>query len=315
MDLLGTLNMLPPAAVTSDMPEMEARHAASPAEAPAPAPAEQTPTLLGGWHILSKDWTASTSEPWATDHVTTVINDYMNRYDLDGSTTYNSYEELRQLSINLVIKFDLDIEIDDADSLVHSAGNMEELCWDFNTTRLWFMKTFKPNRFWLQGDCSDSDEDSYGFLGEGTYKVRLSSDPFTDGRTFADVEFEFRVRFEQTLNLHRREFAVPSRDECKLFTRQYNDEALGYHNTTSEPYGLYEMRGSVNNSHNSIHFEKVYQYDKSWPKFVFDGQKDGIDTHVKGSWICEGEHCETFCERRQVGVSGTFTMIKNPRCE
>ena len=36
--------MFPPAAVTSDMPEMEARHAASPAEAPAPAPVEQTPT-------------------------------------------------------------------------------------------------------------------------------------------------------------------------------------------------------------------------------------------------------------------------------
>merc|ERR1712100_153706 len=54
-----------------------------------------------------------------------LMQDYFNRYDLDGSSTINSSEELKQLCTNLVVKLDLPLDVADIDRIVHSAGAFE----------------------------------------------------------------------------------------------------------------------------------------------------------------------------------------------
>jgi hypothetical protein len=59
---------------------------------------------------------------WASADLSSVFHDFTNRYDLDGSQTINSSEELKQLCINLVIKLDLPLDVYDCDQRVMMAG-------------------------------------------------------------------------------------------------------------------------------------------------------------------------------------------------
>ena len=66
---------------------------------------------------------------------------YFNRYDLDGSKTINSSEELLQLCTNLTVKLNLKVRLAELQQLVEEAGDMEENEWDFEEFKEWFDTT------------------------------------------------------------------------------------------------------------------------------------------------------------------------------
>merc|ERR1712086_796793 len=75
------------------------------------------------------------------------MHDYFIRCDLDGSGTYNSNDELKQLCTNMVVKLELDMDVQTIDKKVSSAGNMEDPRagnWDFQTVQKWFVSMFAP---------------------------------------------------------------------------------------------------------------------------------------------------------------------------
>merc|ERR1712046_14550 len=53
---------------------------------------------------------------WLSDDLKSLMADYFNRYDLDGSQSINSSEELKQLCTNLVVKLDLPMDVSDIDA-------------------------------------------------------------------------------------------------------------------------------------------------------------------------------------------------------
>lgn len=67
---------------------------------------------------------------------------YFNRYDLDGSQTINSSEELLQLCTNLTVKLNLKVRLAELQQQVEEAGDMEENEWDFDEFKEWFDTTF-----------------------------------------------------------------------------------------------------------------------------------------------------------------------------
>ena len=68
-----------------------------------------------------------------------MLNDYFIRYDLDGSGTISSNDEIKQLCTNLAVKLDLDMDVQTVDKKVNGAGNVKQLCWDFQTFKRWFV--------------------------------------------------------------------------------------------------------------------------------------------------------------------------------
>jgi len=102
----------------------KAQEASAAAEAPAAA---ETPTL-----------------ELSDDDLNNLMNDYLTRYDLDGSGTFNSNDELKEFCTNIVVRLELDMDVQTIDKKLSSAGNMEELCWDFQTVKKWFVSMFAP---------------------------------------------------------------------------------------------------------------------------------------------------------------------------
>merc|ERR1712166_1640122 len=94
---------------------------------------------------------AAEREAWMSEDLENMMNDYFTRYDLDGSGTINSNDELKQLCTNLVVKLELDMDVQTIDKKVNGAGNMEELCWDFQTFKKWFVskEQFCASPFWV----------------------------------------------------------------------------------------------------------------------------------------------------------------------
>ena len=90
--------------------------------------------------------------------------------DLDGSSTINSSEQLKQVCTNLAVKLDLPLDVADIDRIVHSAGPFvddpfegDERPGDRNEWYLddfikWFMPGFEVRRDWIPGDESDEDQ-------------------------------------------------------------------------------------------------------------------------------------------------------------
>merc|ERR1719174_3122712 len=90
-------------------------HPPEPGDAPT-APADAAPP----GNASGEEWDKSLE--WMSNDLKTLMHDYFNRYDLDGSQTINSSEELKQLCTNLVVKLDLPMDVADIDRIVHSAG-------------------------------------------------------------------------------------------------------------------------------------------------------------------------------------------------
>merc|ERR1712028_332530 len=70
---------------------------------------------------------------------------YFNRYDLDGSKTINSAEELMQLCTNLTVKLNLKVRIADLQALVDE-NDLDAEEWDFEEFKEWFDEIILPHR-------------------------------------------------------------------------------------------------------------------------------------------------------------------------
>merc|ERR1719502_2290075 len=98
-------------------------------EVPAPAPA---PVPGGSGKNPDKDVKITKSDvekdgkPWVSPELTSMMSDYFTRYDLDGSGTINSTEELKQLCTNLVVKLELDMDVATIDKYVADAGAFKD---------------------------------------------------------------------------------------------------------------------------------------------------------------------------------------------
>merc|ERR1711988_676356 len=85
-------------------------------------------------------------KPWTGEDLTSMMNDYFTRYDLDGSGTINTTEELKQLCTNLVVKLELDMDVAGIDDRVTSAGDMDVQAWGLEKFQQWYLETFEPPR-------------------------------------------------------------------------------------------------------------------------------------------------------------------------
>merc|ERR1712086_623562 len=176
-------------------------------------------------HEEAKPAASAEREAWMSEDLENMMNDYFTRYDLDGSGTINSNDELKQLCTNLVVKLELDMDVQTIDKKVNGAGNMEELCWDFQTFKKWFVskEQFCASPFWVANDCSDSDDapenDMAGFMKQGTYKCTMKSEGKDD-----ECVFEFKLRYKDD----------KEEDEKELLSRTYCDEVLGSRAMTDE---------------------------------------------------------------------------------
>merc|ERR1711865_970313 len=265
-------------------------------------------------------------EAWMSEDLENMMNDYFTRFDLDGSGTINSNDELKQLCTNLVVKLELDMDVQTIDKKVNGAGNMEELCWDFQTFKKWFVskEQFCASPFWVANDCSDSDDapenDMSGFMRQGTYKCTMKSEGKDD-----ECVFEFKLRYKDE----------KEEDEKELLSRTYCDEVLGsramtdeekksvneHHQDKEVPFGLHTVSGKVNNKEHTIQFTKSYDVDRDAttkePLFVFSGKKGADHTKIEGTWKDEetDDAAQVIRDKLKVGTSGTFTLVKNEKVD
>eukprot|EP00658_Telonema_sp_P-2_P020917 TRINITY_DN18300_c0_g1_i2.p1 TRINITY_DN18300_c0_g1~~TRINITY_DN18300_c0_g1_i2.p1 ORF type:complete len:293 (+),score=109.39 TRINITY_DN18300_c0_g1_i2:69-947(+) len=71
-----------------------------------------------------------------------MIRAFFNRYDLDLSGTMNSTNELKQLTVNLIVNLHLETTVERIEEAVGGAGDMAVLQWDIPTFKDWFFTTF-----------------------------------------------------------------------------------------------------------------------------------------------------------------------------
>merc|ERR1711988_1556465 len=175
----------------------------------APQPIEKVATKEDSTGAASKkeecpDNFAETMKEFMSEELRDMMRDYFNRYDLDGSNTINSTEELKQLCTNLVVKLDLEMDVAEIDKLVESAGDMEKNNWQFSNKNAsgecfchWFTEKFNVDKTWQQGDeSSDEDEPTEDHpFRTGTYIGTLEGGDkkFT---LKGDETFSFKVRYD-----------------------------------------------------------------------------------------------------------------------
>merc|ERR1711865_135060 len=207
-------------------------------------------------------------EPWMSEDLENMMNDYFTRYDLDGSGTINSNDELKQLCTNLVVKLELDMDVSTIDEKVHGAGDMSKLEWTFET----FKEQFAANHSWIPDDISDSDderpagENNKAYLKQGTYQLTMS------GEGMEDTTWKFKVRYTNDQG---------ESDPHEIKKRLQNDHALGFDDTPAKkPLGLHHIVAHVQNSDKSIHITKSYDvdYDQSTKEPRFCSQANAATT-------------------------------------
>jgi len=240
-----------------------------------------------------------------SEELKSMMLDYFTRYDLDGSGTINSNEELKQLCTNLVVKLELDMDVKTIDEYVTKAGNMATLCWDFELFKVWFVKEFEPNVSWKPNDMSSSDEENPDeeplMPRQGSYDLVMK-----EGAKGA----VFKLRFEEN-------------DKTKLYTRICNDEILGYSadkNNDKKPCGLHTITGSFDHTKHTCKFTKSYDVDYNAatkePIFEFEGV---IESHAKitGTWknVETDPAAQVILTKLGLEGSGTFSMIKIEKSE
>merc|ERR1711934_1214273 len=116
-----------------------------------------------------EDMNAKSAETMSAD-LRNMMQDYFNRYDLDGSCTINTKEELKQLCTNLVVKLDLELDVQEIDKLVEDAGDMSKNNWAFDEKNqagqcfaYWFLDKFGEKHpglaQWHFDDLSSEEDD------------------------------------------------------------------------------------------------------------------------------------------------------------
>jgi hypothetical protein len=273
---------------------------AATAGAPAPAPAARHEPEKK--HLSEEESKAY----WLSDELAQMMLDYFTRYDLDGSGTINSNDELKQLCTNLVVKLELDMDVKTIDTHVQEAGDMTTKNWKFDEFQKWFVETFKPLPSWQPNDVSSSDEDANGGVPRsGTYDLVMNGlEPVA-----------FKLRYE-------------SGDTSKLFKRVSNDDNLGYKKggklgKEDVPAGLHTITGTFDHGAKTCKFTKSYDvdYDASTkePVFEFEGKIDSC-TEISGTWKnTEDASIESvkdiLTKLKLEAGSGSFTLKKRPKTD
>jgi chromosome segregation ATPase len=72
-----------------------------------------------------------------------MVRSFFNRYDLDLSGTMNTTNELKQLTVNLIVNLQVETTVDKIETGVKNAGDMEELQWGIDEFKQWFLKEFE----------------------------------------------------------------------------------------------------------------------------------------------------------------------------
>jgi len=294
------------------------------AESEAPAPGGAPATAAA-----AKPAREDKSLDYLSPDLKTLMQDYFNRYDLDGSQTINSSEELKQLCTNLVVKLDLPMDVQDIDKIVSSAGAFEDdnvddppknqrNNWQLDAFVKWFCKKdcFNVDANWKTGDASDEEEEptperpfltgTYVGVVEGggkKYTVKkqvggkMSNDGVLEGATVEEVqEFMFKIRSDDGTNL------MP-RPGC---------DSVGYYNTS----------GSINGNKITMVLEYDVDADVSTaePKLVLEGEWGGADDPmaIKGNWTnANADKQEAADMMKVIGLEGvqegTFELRKRIR--
>jgi len=249
---------------------------------------------------------ANLTADYMSDDLRDLFNEYYNRYDIDGSGTINTSEELRQLCTNLVVKLDLDnvdakyidMRVRDAKpfvgDLVQQGAEKGKNEWDLAAFTEWFLNpdNFIVDRDWAKGDESESDSGEPGRDCKpffcGTYAGVLSSadgsqkytvrrrkgvgqiDPetktYSKYATEPDPTFVLRVRVAQ---------GEGSDGKRQLLARQGCDSV-----------GAYKTHGNIDRQ--KIHFEMEYDVDNkpdsAEPHLVLDGTVSKDGKTITGTW-------------------------------
>jgi len=274
------------------------------------APAEREVSEKGRDEVKAERSVAATDmgkkdedgKMWISDELKSMMNDYFTRYDLDGSGTINSAEELKQLCTNLVVKLELDMDVTTIDAHVSSAGNMEDKekgNWNFDTFLKWYLQMFEPLSCWQPQDQSSSDDectDGAAHVRAGTYDLNMA-----DGYTVP-----FKLRYSDD-------------EHTTLFKRTANDERLGW-NSKGIPNGLYSIVGTFDQAGKTCKLTKSYDVDMDAstkePVFEFDGT---IVSHkkIEGTWKNTEKDPRAIAMLKDLGLpeSGKFTMDKRKKDE
>merc|ERR1712086_394550 len=259
-----------------------------------------------------------------------LISDYFNRYDLDGSGTINSKEELKQLCTNLVVKLDLDMEVADIDDKVTKAGafkdedpaNGQE--WDVQAFSTFFMNAdnFKEvPQDWENGDESDEDDDQHESTKpffKGTYQGELTDES-------GEKKYTIKMRKGTgPLDPKTKHYATYVTEDLPVFTVRVRvdkeDGATGKKPLKArhccDSVGYYNTSGHIEG--NKIHYEMSYDVDNNAttkePKLVLEGTVSDDGNKITGTWV-QGEELPadstamTFIGLEGVG-NGKFTLDK-----
>jgi len=267
----------------------------APAPAPAPAPGGSGKNPDQDVKITKSD-VEKDGKPWVSPELTSMMSDYFTRYDLDGSGTINSTEELKQLCTNLVVKLELDMDVATIDKYVADAGDMSQKNWKFEEFNDWYLDKFEPLKCWMPNDCSSSDEESdKAYLRQGTYDLTMSD----------DYVVPFKLRYED------------GSDGAKLYERTVNDEKLGW-GPDGRSLGLHTIRGEFDQAGKTCKFTKSYDVDcdasTKEPIFEFEGKMTD-HKNISGTWknIESDANAKVILGKLGLPDSGKFTMVKRKK--
>jgi hypothetical protein len=322
-----------------DAPAEDAPKADTEKTAKPDAPKEATKDAPAKEAAPEKD-RASKMEDWMSNELKDLMEDYFNRYDLDGSQSINTAEELKQLCTNLVVKLDLEMDVKDIDDVVVKAGHFADDDpdkikdqpkgvplneWKVQDFIKWFTNpdNFKVPKDWQPGDESDEDddikqesapfptgtylgvlegEDAGGEKKQYTLKVRKGEGKLVNGKYSSYKKEELLPEF----NLKLRCDGKKDGDKQLLMPRNGCD-SVGYFRTE----GYIEGR--------KLHFVMEYDVDGDSgtvePKFELDGTLAEDGKTIEGEWKQVNAEAQDLMYWIELdGVSeGTFKVVKRTR--
>merc|ERR1711904_83645 len=256
-----------------------------------------------------------------------LMEDYFNRYDLDGSQSINTSEELKQLCTNLVVKLDLEMDVADIDKVVKAAGTFtgDENAkpgdgskeWKSADFQKWFLNSDNFGsqhaiKYWMHGDESDEDDE-----------VNPKSAPFLTGTYIGVVEgdgkkytMERRKGEGKLVNGKYASYKTESVEEFVMRLRcdgkTEGDKKFLLPRKGCDSVGCFATSGYVEGK--KFHYEMEYDIDGDKatvePKLVLDGTLEDDNKTIKGEWKQVNEEAnELMTWLKMDGVQhGTFKL-------
>jgi len=263
-----------------------------------------------------------------------LMSDYFNRYDLDGSQSINSCEELKQLCTNLVVKLDLDKDVADIDKIVMDAGPFEDdpdlkgkskdQCnnWKLEEFQKWFIAPghFDVKGDWSKHDQSDEDEDATAerpFLN-GTYVGTIEG---------GDKKYTRKIRKGGRINPATSQLE-DWKDELShefifKITRDKDDENKLIERPGCDSVGMHVTKGTIEGD--TIKITIDYDIDGNSEtkeaRLVLEGKWCGLDQNqgndIAGTWKNIEEDSAAQESLKLIGLEGvnegTFKFSKRIR--